>query len=188
MTYLQSMSGHAYPCMGFPSMESQRQDYRWHELGKYMYSLREADDTFEIASSDLWGYYTGPDINAIFVYDKVHITQQMNDNLSNILMKIEIKHEPQFTVKAAMECLARACTKLNLRLIPDNDRECFISIPIPQVLKPVQPDQAYQCPICLDGGEGKWVQPPCGHQFHSSCMNTWLRHHTTCPLCRQTIY
>jgi|AntAceMinimDraft_11_1070367.scaffolds.fasta_scaffold68224_1 hypothetical protein len=30
---------------------------------------------------------------------------------------------------------------------------------------------------------------PCGHVFHAqSCLLPWLKHHTTCPLCRKNVF
>ncbi|KAL2335179.1 hypothetical protein Fmac_016392 [Flemingia macrophylla] len=44
------------------------------------------------------------------------------------------------------------------------------------------------CPICIEEFKnGDLVQPfgVCVHQFHSSCINTWLLlGRTTCPVCR----
>ncbi|EMS61239.1 RING-H2 finger protein ATL65 [Triticum urartu] len=30
------------------------------------------------------------------------------------------------------------------------------------------------------------VLPYCGHAFHAACIDTWLRQHPTCPICRST--
>ncbi|XP_010521173.1 PREDICTED: RING-H2 finger protein ATL54 [Tarenaya hassleriana] len=43
------------------------------------------------------------------------------------------------------------------------------------------------CPICLnefEEHESLRLLPKCNHAFHISCIDTWLRSHTNCPLCR----
>lgn len=43
------------------------------------------------------------------------------------------------------------------------------------------------CSICLDNyGDGEVLRklPECGHLFHRECVDPWLRHHPTCPVCR----
>ncbi|KAG6784727.1 hypothetical protein POTOM_010428 [Populus tomentosa] len=44
-----------------------------------------------------------------------------------------------------------------------------------------------QCSICLGEYQEKEVlriMPGCGHNFHLSCIDVWLRKQTTCPVCR----
>ncbi|XP_023548050.1 RING-H2 finger protein ATL7-like [Cucurbita pepo subsp. pepo] len=44
-----------------------------------------------------------------------------------------------------------------------------------------------QCSICLGEYEEKEVlrmMPKCGHRFHRSCIDVWLRKQSTCPICR----
>ncbi|KZV41620.1 ring finger protein [Dorcoceras hygrometricum] len=44
-----------------------------------------------------------------------------------------------------------------------------------------------QCSICLAEYEEKEVlriMPKCGHTFHLSCIDMWLRKQLTCPICR----
>ncbi|KAF7076290.1 hypothetical protein CFC21_080963 [Triticum aestivum] len=46
-----------------------------------------------------------------------------------------------------------------------------------------------QCTVCLEEYEAKdvvRVLPYCGHAFHAACIDTWLRQHPTCPICRST--
>ena len=54
---------------------------------------------------------------------------------------------------------------------------------------------ASNCPVCLDGlgqphdfsGYSVTTATPCGHQFHTSCINTWLIDHLTCPVGRRVV-
>ncbi|KAJ4833467.1 hypothetical protein Tsubulata_042211 [Turnera subulata] len=44
-----------------------------------------------------------------------------------------------------------------------------------------------QCSICLGEYQEKEVlriMPNCGHNFHLSCIDVWLRKQSTCPVCR----
>ncbi|CAH8334687.1 unnamed protein product [Eruca vesicaria subsp. sativa] len=46
------------------------------------------------------------------------------------------------------------------------------------------------CPVCLnefEENESLRLLPKCNHAFHISCIDTWLRSHTNCPLCRAGI-
>uniref|UniRef100_A0A803KPC4 RING-type E3 ubiquitin transferase n=1 Tax=Chenopodium quinoa TaxID=63459 RepID=A0A803KPC4_CHEQI len=43
------------------------------------------------------------------------------------------------------------------------------------------------CVICLavfKGGETLRFMPRCRHVFHSGCVDSWLKTHSTCPCCR----
>ncbi|KAK8706196.1 hypothetical protein V6N13_049771 [Hibiscus sabdariffa] len=47
-----------------------------------------------------------------------------------------------------------------------------------------------ECVICLEGFEDDEmcrVFPVCNHVFHSGCLDSWLRNHLTCPICRNCI-
>ncbi|KAG6515420.1 E3 ubiquitin-protein ligase MPSR1-like [Zingiber officinale] len=50
-----------------------------------------------------------------------------------------------------------------------------------------------ECSVCLDGLWRREAAPPvekvvrempCGHRFHSGCVEKWLGMHGSCPLCR----
>jgi len=45
------------------------------------------------------------------------------------------------------------------------------------------------CSICFDTmvNNGPLTTTPCGHKFHSECLNTWLNTKNTCPLCREQV-
>ncbi|GAQ77739.1 hypothetical protein KFL_000030180 [Klebsormidium nitens] len=46
------------------------------------------------------------------------------------------------------------------------------------------------CAICLvDYEEGALLRPlPCGHAFHTACIDTWLKKDPSCPLCKRPLY
>ncbi|TYI88083.1 hypothetical protein E1A91_D04G181700v1 [Gossypium mustelinum] len=47
-----------------------------------------------------------------------------------------------------------------------------------------------ECSVCLnefEEGETLRLLPKCSHAFHISCIDTWLRSHTNCPMCRAPI-
>ena len=46
-----------------------------------------------------------------------------------------------------------------------------------------------RCRICLleyDVGDQQ-RRLPCLHQFHSDCVDTWLKDNATCPVCRHPV-
>ena len=58
------------------------------------------------------------------------------------------------------------------------------------------PPDGEVCAICCDieeqvteggaGAQSRWRVLPCGHRFHPSCVDDWLRKSSgTCPTCRQ---
>ncbi|KAL2929082.1 E3 ubiquitin-protein ligase ATL42 [Bienertia sinuspersici] len=50
--------------------------------------------------------------------------------------------------------------------------------------------QGLQCAVCLAEFEEVEILrllPKCKHGFHIECVDLWLEHHSTCPLCRQTV-
>lgn len=47
-----------------------------------------------------------------------------------------------------------------------------------------------ECSVCLSefqDDESLRLLPKCSHAFHVPCIDTWLRSHTNCPLCRAPI-
>lgn len=49
---------------------------------------------------------------------------------------------------------------------------------------------AEQCAVCISavrGDETVRRLPACGHVFHASCVDGWVRVHATCPMCRAEI-
>lgn len=47
-----------------------------------------------------------------------------------------------------------------------------------------------ECAVCLNEfneGENLRLMPNCEHAFHIPCIDTWLKTHSNCPLCRSTM-
>ena len=44
-----------------------------------------------------------------------------------------------------------------------------------------------ECAICLEPVKKTLQKTACGHCFHSSCLNTWTKIRTNCPICRADI-
>ena len=46
----------------------------------------------------------------------------------------------------------------------------------------------HSCPICLDSlVDNSITLEHCRHEFHSVCMQPWVKDHNTCPLCREVM-
>ncbi|KAM7259874.1 hypothetical protein ACFE04_015615 [Oxalis oulophora] len=55
------------------------------------------------------------------------------------------------------------------------------------VYKPEEIKQSMECVICLSAFEDNQVGrvlSKCEHSFHVECIDTWLRSHSNCPICR----
>ncbi|KAJ3015531.1 hypothetical protein HKX48_004556 [Thoreauomyces humboldtii] len=50
-------------------------------------------------------------------------------------------------------------------------------------------DEEARCTVCLaDYDQGDKIKgTPCAHWFHSGCLDTWLKHSDSCPICRTKI-
>ena len=44
-----------------------------------------------------------------------------------------------------------------------------------------------RCPICWNDPMTSRIETICGHAFDKHCLDTWLRDHTTCPMCRKVL-
>ncbi|XP_058733814.1 uncharacterized RING finger protein YBR062C-like [Vicia villosa] len=71
----------------------------------------------------------------------------------------------------------------------ENARRVIKELPVLKTFK--GDDGTANCPICMEEfKKGELIQPfgLCAHEFHSSCLNSWLHGgKTTCPICRQDL-
>lgn len=97
-------------------------------------------------------------------------------------------------VVAICHCVIVFCndTRQSLRFDTINDNVTTTATTIAQhpTLQVIVQSKEYKedvCSICL--GEFKLhervrVLPECAHLFHVTCIDKWLEHHSSCPLCR----
>lgn len=46
-----------------------------------------------------------------------------------------------------------------------------------------------ECSICLQEMTTHSITAlPCAHIFHTSCIQKWLQHHSTCPICENFVF
>lgn len=51
-------------------------------------------------------------------------------------------------------------------------------------------EEDLECAVCLNKvrrGERYEILEKCSHGFHGKCIEAWLQHHSTCPLCRSRV-
>lgn len=51
----------------------------------------------------------------------------------------------------------------------------------------VEPEENFECCICLDDNDNIWIQLNCQHIFHKKCGLLWFERSETCPVCRTSI-
>lgn len=46
-----------------------------------------------------------------------------------------------------------------------------------------------ECAVCIEELQSteQYRELPCGHQFHSDCIDPWLEQSVTCPMCTASI-
>ncbi|XP_068319818.1 RING-H2 finger protein ATL80-like [Pyrus communis] len=75
--------------------------------------------------------------------------------------------------------------------LPDQGLDEMIICSLPNVPYNAEADaRLAECAICLMefvDGDVTRVLPQCGHGFHVSCVDRWLRCHSSCPSCRRGV-
>ncbi|KAG2315716.1 hypothetical protein Bca52824_018838 [Brassica carinata] len=49
---------------------------------------------------------------------------------------------------------------------------------------------SFECGVCLsklEDGDKARLLPTCNHWFHANCIETWLKLHSSCPVCRNIV-
>lgn len=70
------------------------------------------------------------------------------------------------------------------------DEKLIKSISILKYKKGDAAVEGTDCSVCLsefEENESLRLLPKCSHPFHVPCIDTWLKSHSTCPLCRSVI-
>ncbi|GKV43237.1 hypothetical protein SLEP1_g50552 [Rubroshorea leprosula] len=90
---------------------------------------------------------------------------------------LETKKKPPGLSQAALDSLQPEIFSSRERILSMESSTC------------VPRKDYWDCTICLDSfKEGdKLTRLPCGHRFHSTCLNPWVRTCGDCPYCRRGI-
>ncbi|KAK9756066.1 hypothetical protein RND81_01G071000 [Saponaria officinalis] len=70
------------------------------------------------------------------------------------------------------------------------DRAALQSIPVLMYDPKDFIKEGLECSVCISEitkGENIRLLPKCNHGFHVECIDMWLKSHSTCPLCRNSI-
>ncbi|KAE8706892.1 RING-H2 finger protein ATL78 [Hibiscus syriacus] len=71
------------------------------------------------------------------------------------------------------------------------EQKALNSLPVVKyATEPKRPGLGTACVICLSeftAGEGLRILPECNHGFHTSCIDTWLGSHSSCPTRRHCL-
>ncbi|KAJ1298768.1 hypothetical protein BS78_01G479200 [Paspalum vaginatum] len=70
------------------------------------------------------------------------------------------------------------------------DPDVVAALPVVRYRRARSSSAALECAVCLAEfapGERLKQLPSCSHAFHIDCIDTWLHHNVSCPLCRTVV-
>jgi hypothetical protein len=70
------------------------------------------------------------------------------------------------------------------------DPDVVAALPVVKYRRARAASAALECAVCLAEfapGERLKQLPSCSHAFHIDCIDTWLHHNVSCPLCRTVV-
>ncbi|KAL7100326.1 hypothetical protein ACP275_09G139800 [Erythranthe tilingii] len=115
------------------------------------------------------------------------IIDNSNDNMTILLLGILIS-----IIITSMFVKNRQANKL-LNWITgtfQEDRDLYSITKMPSAEEEEESVEVVECVVCLCRvirGEKYKILPNCNHGFHSHCIDSWLKSHSTCPLCRSSV-
>ncbi|XP_037428362.1 transcriptional repressor NF-X1-like [Triticum dicoccoides] len=97
-----------------------------------------------------------------------------------------VRFNPNSTYNLTSMSTSNPTTNTNPTYIPTS-----IPTPTPTPNSTSNSGPVGECPVCLEplsvGGGDMKAAHVCGHVFHSRCIERWLRHRNSCPVCRCTV-
>lgn len=127
-------------------------------------------------------------VNRAQLQEPAGLSQQMIDSLETFVFDGSITNKPSFLLSEDVKM-----SNGNMDVKQDSDLES--SLPVSTVAHTLSEQQFKvtnfdsTCSICLaEYTNGEVLSRlPCGHVYHTGCVNQWLQLHVSCPLCKQNI-
>ena len=102
------------------------------------------------------------------------------------------KRERREVAAARAESLRHEMRRRLVAVVPvavSEQQMCPPTLPPPlPILSVSTPLLTQECVICHDQCSGEHMTLVCGHQYHASCITTWLTRQRSCPVCRRCVY
>ena len=102
------------------------------------------------------------------------------------------KRERREVAAARAESLRHERRRRLVAVVPvavSEQQMCPPTLPPPlPILSVSTPLLTQECVICHDQCSGEHMTLVCGHQYHASCITTWLTRQRSCPVCRRCVY
>ena len=103
------------------------------------------------------------------------LATQINDNSSRGLSRIELESIPTLHFSDVDRDPGAVSTCNTLFCVTSTSHCCFVDF-----------QEQTSCVVCMCDFEPrqKLRSLPCAHEFHIKCVDRWLKHNRTCPICR----
>ena len=105
----------------------------------------------------------------------LHLAAQISDNRPRGLSKVELESIPILHFSDVDRDPGAVSTCNTLFCVTSTSHCCFVDF-----------QEQTSCVVCMCDFEPrqKLRSLPCAHEFHIKCVDRWLKHNRTCPICR----
>ncbi|KAF8090365.1 hypothetical protein N665_0478s0025 [Sinapis alba] len=79
---------------------------------------------------------------------------------------------------------------ITIKELPGIEPSVLEAIPVVDFNSAGDIKDSFECVVCLsklEDGDKARLLPTCNHWFHADCIETWLKLHSSCPICRNIV-